>query len=77
MAAVRSAAEAHSLPEQGAAIPRARAGRFLAARIIPEVVAGAQVLRHQREKGIALLTDRDSARPSAVSWGCLPVRKPE
>ena len=39
--------------------------------VIPEVAAGAQVLRRLRGKGIALLTDQDSVRPFATSWDYL------
>jgi len=70
VAAVRLAAEA-------AATPRARERVVLAVGVIPPEAAGAQALRRPGEKQIALLTNRDSVRPSAVSWGCLPLRRLE
>lgn len=70
VAAVRLAVEV-------VATPRAPEEVLLAAEVIPEVATGAQVFRRPREKQIALLTDQDSVRPSAISWASLPLRNCE
>lgn len=65
------------LAVEAAATPRAREVVPPAVGVIPEVAAGAQVLRRLRGKGIALLADQDSVRPFATSWDYLrpPKRK--